>query len=128
VLQAREYPSSLKTGNTSGIIERLCGDWVSRSFVSEVFKALDEQIEAWRNRPLPERYPYLIVDAMYERTRRGGRVGSEAVMTVIGVDAKRYNHVPRWLRMNPIAALRPAAAQRLDTTTTSATAAKRTLR
>ena len=83
----------VSTRKVSRIVEELCGDTVSKSFVSSVFKALDREIEAWRNRVLPERIPYLIADAMYEKVRWEGRVESEAVMVVVGVDEEGYRQV-----------------------------------
>jgi len=63
----------VSTRKVSRIVEELCGDTVSKSFVSSVFKALDREIEARRSRRLPERIPYLIADAMYGKgSRRGG--------------------------------------------------------
>ena len=51
---------------------------------------LDEELAAWRNRPLGE-IPYLILDARYEKIRHGGSVVSSAVLTAIGItpDGKR---------------------------------------
>jgi transposase-like protein len=51
---------------------------------------LDEELAAWRNRPLEE-IPYLILDARYEKIRHGGSVVSSAVLTAIGItpDGKR---------------------------------------
>lgn len=40
-----------------------------------------------RLRPLAEPYPYLILDARYERVREGGVIASQAVLIAIAVDA-----------------------------------------
>ena len=42
---------------------------VSRTEVSRVCEALDEHVEAFRTRPLEGRYPYLWLDAQYEKVR-----------------------------------------------------------
>ncbi|MCJ2180946.1 IS256 family transposase [Novosphingobium album (ex Hu et al. 2023)] len=47
-------------------------------------KLLDEELEAWRNRPLGE-IRYLILDARYEIMRHGGVVRDAAVLSAIGV-------------------------------------------
>ena len=47
---------------------------VSKSEVSRVCEGLDEQVEAFRGRPLEGRYPYLWLDAKVEKVRAGGRV------------------------------------------------------
>ena len=47
---------------------------ISRSEVSRIAGFLDEQVTAFRERPLKGRYPYLFVDAKVEKVRDGGRV------------------------------------------------------
>lgn len=60
---------------------------LSRSQVSNMAKELDEQVEAFRSRPLKgNRYPVLWVDALYEKVRYDGRVVSMAIMLVCGVN------------------------------------------
>jgi putative transposase len=47
---------------------------------------LDAELQAWRDRPLDKgTYPYLFVDARYEKVRVGSRVISEGVLIVSGV-------------------------------------------
>ena len=46
---------------------------MSRSEVSRICALLDEQVEAFRQRPLEGRYPYLFVDAKVEKARGGPR-------------------------------------------------------
>ena len=54
---------------------------ISRSQVSEMTKGKNEQVEAFRNRPLTSgSYPVLWVDALYERVRYGGRVVTQVCM------------------------------------------------
>ena len=47
---------------------------------------LDEELDKFAKRRLQEEYPYLIVDARYEKVREDGVIGSQAVMVGIGVD------------------------------------------
>ena len=50
-------------------------------------KSLDEQVEAFRNRPLDDKaYPYVWLDAMYVKVRIDKRVRSRAVFVAIGVN------------------------------------------
>jgi transposase-like protein len=42
--------------------------------VSRICAGLDEQVEAFRARPLEGRYPYLWLDAKVEKVRDGARV------------------------------------------------------
>ncbi|MFC4410015.1 IS256 family transposase, partial [Chungangia koreensis] len=58
----------------------LCGQSVSKSFVSNLIEKLDPVVKEWANRPLSlTYYPYLYVDAMYIKVREGDRVVSKAV-------------------------------------------------
>ncbi len=45
---------------------------------------LDDELAAWRNRPLGE-IKYLILDARYEKMRHGGVVRDAAVLSAIGI-------------------------------------------
>jgi transposase-like protein len=55
--------------------------------VSRAAAELDEELAAWRNRPLGE-VTYLILDARYEKVRHGGAVVPCAVLTAIGITAE----------------------------------------
>jgi len=68
------------------ITEALCGLAFSKSQVSEICKKLDTQIQSWLNRPLDEEYPYLFVDARYEKIRRDHKVESHAILIAVGVN------------------------------------------
>jgi transposase-like protein len=46
---------------------------------------LDEQVQAFRERPLEGRYPYLFVDAKVEKVRDGGRVVRKCVVVAHAV-------------------------------------------
>jgi transposase-like protein len=61
---------------------------LSASMVSSLAESLDAEVEAWRNRPLEGEYPYIFVDALYEKVRHDGKVVSMAVLIVIGVNDK----------------------------------------
>ena len=52
------------TRKVRNITEKLCGRESSKSTVSDLCKQLDEQVEAWAQRPLDETsYPFVLVDA-----------------------------------------------------------------
>ena len=53
--------------------------------VSRICAGLDEQVEAFRQRPLEGRYPYLFLDAKVEKVRDGGRVQRKCVVIAHGV-------------------------------------------
>jgi transposase-like protein len=59
---------------------------ISASQVSEFNKELDSQVADFRTRPLAEEYPFLWIDALYQKVRVEGRVVSVAVMIACGVN------------------------------------------
>jgi putative transposase len=68
------------------VTEELCGTTFSKSLISSLAGSLDSELSAWRNRRLEaEAYPYLFVDARYEKVRVDGRVVSQGVLVVSGV-------------------------------------------
>jgi transposase-like protein len=90
---AEMYVQGVSTRKVKEITEALCGLEVSRSQVSELAKDLDGEIAAWRMRPLEQPYPYLVVDAHYEKVRRSRRVVSDGVLKVVGIGADGYREV-----------------------------------
>jgi hypothetical protein len=70
------------------VTETLCGHSFSASSVSEMNRTLDAALTAFATRRLDEPYPYLILDARYERVREGGVIASQAVLIAVAVDAE----------------------------------------
>ena len=66
---------------------------ISKSEVSRICAGLDEQVEAFRNRPLEGRYPYLWLDAKVEKVRDGGRVVRKALVLAYAVHESGYREV-----------------------------------
>ena len=87
---AEMYVQGVSTRKVAEITEELCGLDVSSSQVSRASQLLDEELAAWRDRPL-EKVPYLILDARYEKVRHGGSVRDCAVLLAVGIlpDGKR---------------------------------------
>jgi transposase-like protein len=87
---AEMYVQGVSTRKVTKVMEELCGLEVTSTQVSRAAAELDEQLEAWRNRPLGE-IRYLILDARYEKVRHGGSVVPCALLSAIGVgpDGKR---------------------------------------
>lgn len=83
---AEMYVQGVSTRKTKAITEELCGHEFSASAVSAMNKALDEQLERFAHRRLEEEYPYLILDARYERVREDGAIRHRAIQVAIGVD------------------------------------------
>jgi putative transposase len=84
---AEMYVQGVSTRKVKAITEELCGHSFSASTISEATAKLDEGLRAFFERRLDEEaYPYLILDARYERVREGGVIASQAVLVAIGVD------------------------------------------
>jgi putative transposase len=83
---AEMYVQGVSTRKVKAITEELCGHAFSASSISAINKRLDESLRAFAERPLGEPFPYLILDARYEKVREGGIVSSQAVLIAIGID------------------------------------------
>ena len=80
------YVEGVSTRKVKDITEELCGMSFSKSLISSLASRLDAELAAWRGRPLEAAgYPYLLVDARYEKVRVGGRVVSQGVLVVSAV-------------------------------------------
>ena len=80
------YLEGVSTRKVKEVTEELCGASFSRSTVSNLAAGLDAELEAWRERRLEaEAYPYLFVDARYEKVRVDHKVVSQGVLVVSAV-------------------------------------------
>jgi putative transposase len=80
------YVQGVSTRKVKAVTEELCGHSFSASAVSSVVKSLDTRLKAFCERRLAEAFPYLVLDARYERVREGGVIVSQAVLIAIGID------------------------------------------
>lgn len=87
------YLQGVSTRKVTKITEQLCGTAFSKSHVSDLCQELDADIQAWRDRPLEQPYPYLIIDATYLYIRTGGKVVSKSVLIVTGVSQSGHREV-----------------------------------
>jgi hypothetical protein len=78
-------PALAKAG-VKAITEELCGHSFSASSISAMNQRLDASLAQFAGRPLAEAFPYLILDARYERVREAGVIASQAVLIAIGID------------------------------------------
>jgi putative transposase len=84
--------NGVSTRKVKNVVQQLCGESVSKSFVSSLTEKLDPVVQAWANRPLNTTYyPYIFADAMYIKVREHHRVVSKAVYiaTAITEDNRR---------------------------------------
>jgi transposase-like protein len=102
------YVRGVSTRRVDGLVKTLGIEGISRSQVSRMAKTLDEEVAAFRSRPLDGgAYPYLWVDALAVRVREGGRVvkvacivatavNSEGRREIVGVDTFTEESGPAW--------------------------------
>src|SRR5436190_23358243 len=86
------YVAGVSTRKVDQVVESL-GLRISKSEVSRICQGLDEQVDAFRNRPLEGAYPYLWLDAKVEKVRDGGRVVRKALVLAYGVHESGYREV-----------------------------------
>ena len=89
---AEMYIQGVSTRKVAAITQQLCGFDVSSSQVSQAMAALDEQLQAWRERPLGQ-MKYLYLDAHYEKVRQDGQVRDAAVLKASGVNMEGKREV-----------------------------------
>lgn len=83
---AEMYIQGVSTRKVKAITEELCGHEFSASSISRINQSLDEELEKFAKRQLEEAYPYLILDARYEKVREDGVIRSRAVLVAIGIN------------------------------------------
>jgi putative transposase len=81
---AEMYVQGVSTRKVTEVMQELCGLEVSSAQVSRATRLLDDELTAWRTRPLGE-VPYVLLDARYEKIRHGGAVVSCAVLIAVGI-------------------------------------------
>src|SRR3954453_19535560 len=78
------YVNGVSTRKVDRVVEQL-GVRMSKDQVSALCRRLDEQVQAFRERPLEGGYPYLWLDAKNEKVRDGAHVVSKALVIAYGV-------------------------------------------
>ena len=83
---AERYVQGVSTRKVKAITEELCGHEFSASTISRMNQTLDGELEKFAGRKLEEEYPYLVLDARYEKVREDGLIRSQAVLVAIGIN------------------------------------------
>jgi transposase-like protein len=82
---AEMYVKGVSTRDAARVMAEFGLEGLSSTQVSRAAALLDEELQAWRERPLGA-CPYLVLDARYEKVRQGGIVRDAAVLTAVGID------------------------------------------
>lgn len=83
----------VSTRKVSAITEELCGASFSKSTVSELCAGLEPRVRAFNERRLEGEYPFVLVDALFIKSREGDRVVSRAVLIVSGIRSDGYREI-----------------------------------
>jgi putative transposase len=83
---AEMYVQGVSTRKVKAITEELCGHEFSASTISRINEGLDEELAKFASRKLEEEYPYVVLDARYEKVRLEGYIRSRAVLVAIGIN------------------------------------------
>jgi len=83
----------VSTRRVKKITTELCGREFSRQTTGNLTERLDEQVQAWADRPLEQEYPFLLADAMQLKVRRQGAVRSTTAMIVVGISEEGYREI-----------------------------------
>jgi transposase-like protein len=86
--------NGVSTRKVKNIVEQLCGETVSKSFVSSLTAKLDPIVNTWANRPLNTTYyPYIFADAMYIKVREHHQVVSKAVYIATAINEHNVREI-----------------------------------
>ena len=89
---AEMYVKGVSNRDAEAVMSKFGLESLSSSQVSRAAKLLDEELEAWRNRPLGE-IRYLVLDARYEKVREVGVVRDAAVLSAVGIGPDQRRRV-----------------------------------
>ncbi len=82
------YVHGVSTRKVDALVQSLGLDGIDKSKVSRICRELDAVVEAFRQRPLTEAYPYLWLDALYLNVRQNHRIVNMALVIAIGVSGR----------------------------------------
>ena len=79
------YREGLTTRKISKIFEKIYGKKYAQPTISSMTQTFKEELEAWRSRPLDNRYLVVYLDAIHTKVRREDKVEGEAFYIALGV-------------------------------------------
>jgi len=94
---AEMYFQGVSTRNVQEVLEKMCGGQISAMTVSRVAQELDEKLKEFRQRRLDQTsWPYIKIDARYEKVRVAGKVITQAVLVTLGIDTDGRRRILDW--------------------------------
>ena len=85
--------NGVSTRKVTAITEELCGASFSKSTVSHLCAGLDPRVSAFNERRLEHAYPFVLVDALFIKTRCDDHVVTRAALIVTGIRGDGYREI-----------------------------------
>lgn len=82
---AESYLQGVSTRKIQDLVQHLGIEQLSPASVSRMAKDLDEQVQAFLQRPIEREMTYVFVDASYYKVREGARYITKALLVTVGV-------------------------------------------
>src|SRR6202047_3872380 len=87
------YLAGVSVRRVEDITEALWGTRVSPSTVSNLNQKIYAKIEAWRNRRIEGKHPYVFLDGLWLKRSWGGEVRNVSLLVAIGVNEEGFREV-----------------------------------
>ena len=87
------YLAGVSVRRVEDITEALWGTRVSPATVSNLNQRIYRQIEAWRNRPVEGRHPYVYLDGIVLKRSWAGEVRNVSLLVAISVNEEGYREI-----------------------------------
>jgi transposase-like protein len=96
------YAKGMTTRDIQDVVHKLYGVDVSPTLISEITSDIDQEVTAWRTRPLDPVWPIVYFDGIVVHVRGGnGRVSQHTIYVAIGVNLEgRKELLGLWLSEN----------------------------
>ena len=75
----------VSTRKVRNVLDCLCGEGVSASYVSQVTKSLDSEVKAFENTPIDNNFVFLFLDALGVKIRLELKVKRYKVLVAYGI-------------------------------------------
>ena len=91
------YFQGISTRKVQDVLETMCGTDISAATVSRIAGELDEKLTVFRSSRLDDiEYPYMQIDARYEKVRVDGHITTQAALVAVGIDTIGRRNILHW--------------------------------
>ena len=81
------YIQGVSTRNVMNVVESLCVENISASYVSTLASELDARVKSFLERIIDRDMKFIYIDATYFKIRENGIYGNKALYVCIGIDS-----------------------------------------